>query len=340
MQKKVFSVTFLLLIINCLIENQAQAQMRLINKIIRPDIDTNYITLYPRKLMTYTAISRKYLSFYLRNKRNTAVARYNPNVNNNLNFGVLYSGIGLEYSFFTFKKDNKEDLSLYGSTYLRDFQLNLYAQQFGIDLVSQNYKGFYLNNPQDFNKTWEKGNVYPQRDDIKVTNQALNFYYILNYRKFSYQSAFRQTRHQCRSAGSVMLMAGASNYSIEADSNLIPYAADSTKFRESETFLGGRFIDFSILGGYGHTFVWRRWYVSGTVLGGFGVQAQKYQTAIEDKRGVRGIGRLYTRFAAGYNDRRFFTGVSYLLDRKTTQVDKLVLGGELSNLRFFMGVRF
>lgn len=327
----------LFLVIN--ITNNAIAQKNIIKRIFTPDIDTHYVRLYERKFMIYSAVSRKDLSFFLRNKTNSASVRYAPNVNNNLLIGILYAGIGFEYSLMALQKRNSENnSSLYGNTYLRDLQLNLYAQQFGIDIISQKYKGFYVSNPQGLIPNWKKGLSYPQRSDLVIGNDALNFYYTFRYKKFSYQAAFRQTRQQRHSAGSFVLMGNIARYFIRADSSIVP-TENKVAFDSLSIFKNGKFDNIAVMPGYGYTFVWRKWYISGTLFWGLGLQSQSYTTYREEDN-LRILSRNHLRIALGYNTDRFFSSLSYLGDNNNTNLHRLILGSQTQQVKFLMGLRF
>jgi hypothetical protein len=202
----------------------------------------------------------------------------------------------------------------------------------------QKYKGFYMSNPQDFDKQWIKGSPFPQREDLVINNEILNFYYVFKYRRFSYQAAFRQTRQQIKSAGSFVAMASISRYSIAADSSIIP--TNNESFDSTYSFSDARFAGIALMPGYGHTFVYKKWYISATLFLGLGVQSQKYDLGGQNFNDIRLIDKNNVRLAAGYNTDRFFSGISYLGDNRNSHLNRLAVGGTSRHFRFFIGVRF
>ncbi len=118
-----------------------------------------------------------------------------------------------------------------------EYSLSHYAKRYGFDVVLQNNKTLHGH--------WEYGDN--MRDTIPegVVNQKAiytDFFWTLNYKKFSFPAAFNQSYIQKRSAGSWLL--GASFFTTKVKTN-----EDYTEKGELNL------VNFSLGGGYGYNWV-------------------------------------------------------------------------------------
>jgi hypothetical protein len=168
---------------------------------------------------------------------NSTPIKYSPNVFSNTGVSIYYQGTGISLGR-TLKKSEK-DKEIYGKTEYRDFQFYYYTSSFGFDLYSQDYSGFYLEDPESFGYT--KGAPETIRSDLKIRTFGLNLYSIFD-NAFSFRAAVNQSERQKDSHGSLLAMFSITRFQVESDYSLIPPDQESTNERAEvinrELFLG------------------------------------------------------------------------------------------------------
>ena len=146
----------------------------------------------------------------------------------------------------------------------------------------------------------------------KVLNR-LQYLYSFNHGKFSIQAPFVLNERQKKSAGSFLAGAQFSQYTMDADSSVIPanigndYYSDFQLFDINVSTLGANF-------GYMYTFVFKSkiFFTLGFIPSinfNFGDYQTQYREPLE-----KNLSFGYTTMNAfGYNSRRFFTGFQFSL---------------------------
>ena len=121
--------------------------------------------------------------------------------------------IGFEVTFSVAPKPSSQ--AIYGHSNSSDLQVNMLGKNFGVDLFTQHYGGFYLT---DSNKPVPSGTAYPDRPDISVWNTGVNGIYIFNKNKYSLRAAYNFSERQLHSGGSFILSGTINTFSLRADS--------------------------------------------------------------------------------------------------------------------------
>ncbi len=300
---------------------------------------------------TYLSIRQKYItdktdklsiSIFNRNPnnqieilgRNNIV--YNPNDANTQGVRIQHKWLGFSigYTSERLQQSNK------GKTNEIDIQLYGYGKKRFIDLYYVGYKGFYIENYRQNDSLKTTYHTFPLLPDMQNTRAGLNYLHVLNHKKFSLQSSFLHNEIQRKSAGSLILGASVNymnfynpHYNINLLGNTHP-----------EEYLNkGHFYGVSLLAGYGHTFVYKKMYL--TLVPIIGVVAQQQNITFETSGtqntsrqiGLRSIGRV----SIGYNSERFFAAITGINDTYNQQLSsKVVLRNQLSEARIIIGYRF
>jgi hypothetical protein len=294
-----------------------------------------YIQEFPDKFSVWPVLKQRDLYFTLRS-RDRQKSRINYSPNNNFTFGVgaYLFDVLLEATFAIPLSEQKQ--SKYGESSATDLQANVLSKKFLADVYYQKYSGFYID---DKSVTIPPNAPYPQRPDITLRNSGLGGAYVLNNRKFSLRSAFNYIDRQLHSNGSVLIGGSLNTYSLSADSAVISTRPDGdlgkgTGFREITS------TTFAISAGYSYTFIYRNYFINGTVATGPGRHWINYEA--NEIKNYNAMTNLITTFrvGVGYNSERIFGGIGYSAQSRGINFDDIRLVTTTSLIRMVVGYRF
>jgi len=262
---------------------------------------------------------------------------FQPNIGNYLGFGVFIFDVGLDVLFQT--SPSAEDISKYGKSTGRDWQIHLYTRKIGVDLSYQEYKGFYLLNPTDFFPDWQAGDPLPRQDDMEARIINLGGAYIFSSDKFSFPSIFNQTEAQLKSGGSWLLSGQANSSKISHPTSIIP-ELDSNKTFGLANLKSVNVSSLNVLPGYSYNIIIKKKiYLNLSLAVGLGYQIRSYSTDESYKDNSINLANTW-RIGAGYNGRRFFTGISAFTQNNNITIQNLQISSSTGFVRFFLGYRF
>ncbi len=264
--------------------------------------------------------------------------KVSPNGQTNIGLGFNYKWMGLGIAFKPPFSGNDDDI--YGKTKRLDAQFNIFSRSFGMDMFFQYYKGYYVENPKDFVKTWNK-EAYPQLSNLETASLELSAYYFTNHKKFSYRAAFVRNEVQLKSAGSPIFGVYARTDIASIPGGIIPNdLPDSLK------------IDYDVNGyvsnnygmsfGYTYSFViWKKFFINLSLVPGLGVKTLKVFTNKGDFFPKIGLsGRIVGRTAIGYEHKYFYLGISQITITNNFTYNELKFSASTTKVRFFIGKRF
>lgn len=306
-----------------------------------PFNDTNYYTKYKERLVIAIPLSTRFVNFQLKDKASTSVLIYAPN--SFYDFGFIINSkilsLFLNTGITVFNKDHDTK----GKTIYKDFQFNIYGKKSTMDLSLQSYEGFYVRNSADFKTFDTKIKPYEIRPDISVFSLGFNYYYISNYKKFSYRGSFAFTETQKKSAGSFLSGGYYSSLSIKSDSNLVSKTF-SQHFDSLLNVKTGVVTNYGVNVGYIYTFVInKKVHATISLVQGLGVDitggTREDDSEIPSKSKFSSKQNL--RIALGYDYRHFFYGMMgmfdfYYFDNK----DRSSFDYSYGKFRLYMGYRF
>ncbi|MES2778805.1 MAG: DUF4421 family protein [Bacteroidota bacterium] len=264
---------------------------------------TNYINITP---FIHNAAN----GFELRAKKNL---RYDPNESIGIGLRMAHKWLILAVGYGPKNIQEKKR----GSTDYLNITLNSYGKRFGFDAYYLAYTGYYISNPAGIpNLGTFYGKDFPILPDLSTLNVGCNVFYIFNNQKYSYRAPFVQNELQKRSAGSFILTASYSYYRLKSDTGIVPALAFSEIPPESR-ITEGSFNSISIMPGYSFTLVgFKRLFF--TLSPSLGIMAQQQSYLIDNTPGTRSVidvvPRAMSRFAFGYNGKRFYTGFTSIID--------------------------
>jgi|GEM_PF-3814115 len=307
------------------------------------DIDTSYIRATHRKFSPRLFFGTKLISFgFGKSEQDAGKLKYYPNVASFIGAGIFYKTIGFNFSYLLERQKRGPEDKL-GKTNFFDFELKTYQVKYGIVAQYQDYKGFYVAKTG----VLSAGSLepFPLRSDLHLRNVSLQWFGIQNWKRFSMQAPFQHTRRQLKSAGSFLYMGNGHYMSIKGDSVVnTNLATDVIRRKQAQAvgFLRGRFISFSPLAGYGHTFVvYRSLFVTGVFFAGPGMQVQNLK---QESGATRAYISPYlatnTKLALGYNGMHFFFSAQAMADNARNYYRGVRLQATNSNVMFQAGYRF
>ncbi len=326
-------LVFAIVYFNC----SAQDTDIFIKPTVKIKYDTSRIVDFSDKLAIYFNISGKVNSIDIQSITTEKQLQLLPNGSTSIGLGLDYKWIGLGFSFSPGFL-NKDD-AIYGSTKRIDMQLNYYRNSFGIDAYMKYYKGFYLENPDDF-INWPN-REFPLLQGMETLGAGISAYYVFNNKKFSYKAAFPRTMWQKRSAGSFILGAYLNlNVCNAPDGVLPPELPDSL----SANF-DIRGFSNAIAGiAFGYTYTWvikKRFFMNLSVVPGIGSAHPEVITSIEDKKySPRATASITSRVSLGYEGKRLYYGFNVVSMIDNFSYENIDVSTTTGNLRFFIGKRF
>lgn len=277
--------------------------------------DTNYIRVYKDELTTRIYLARKQNGYTL------SEGLFKPGLKFKTN-DKMQLGLGYTYSFLTINLAIKPgfmntDDDQYGESKSTDLSIQTAFRSYIFNVYLQWNEGHYISNPEDFYQVSLASADYPIRGDLRTNLIGFDVSYLFNSKRYSYKASFQQNEFQKRSAGTPI--AGAEAYWMlsMADSSILPVSGEpAVNSPELAAYNQADLFNFGVKGGYAYTFVWgERLYVSvsstlGLALGFQNIHDSKESYTISDGAafGVTNNSKL----AIGYNNNKYYVGVSYI----------------------------
>ena len=266
----------------------------------RPSYDSTYIHSYRGYLVGRMLFNRKYTRMNITNERQNYFVRYNPNKTLSIGAGISYKFATLNLSTGILEPDASR-----GHTRNFDFQFHRYGRKLTMDVLVQLYKGFYVPN----NKYAPLGNEYYVRPDLRVNAAGASVQYVFNNQRFSYRAAFQQTEIQKKSAGTFLLGAELYAGSLSGDSTIVPTALleDFANPLNKLTF-----VELGPNGGYAHTFVYRKFFVTGSLTFGLNAGINRYINSQGASTNFGVSPNTVFRVSTGYGVKRWSINLLYI----------------------------
>jgi hypothetical protein len=321
-----------------LLSTLAIAQKRELNsseaKPIRDSIRNLHIERFPDHFFIWPLIKQRTNQFEIQQIKNSGnKLSYKPNNSVGLGFGIYVFEIGAEITFAV--PVNAERESQFGKTNATDVQLNLLGKNWGLDLFYQNYKGFYLNDP---NGTILPGAPYPQRPDLRTNNLGINGIYVFN-KQFSLRSAYNFSERQRRSAGSFLLTGTLNFFDVQGDSALYSKKYEPV-FGAGTAFSQMDMNTFSVSPGYSYTLVVKNFFANASLSLGPAYHWVDYQVGGQSLSASSLNSFFDIRAGIGYNGKRFFCGVNLVNQTRTVKFDSIALANSSTTFKLLFGYRF
>ncbi|MCW3086141.1 MAG: hypothetical protein JWP12_3507 [Bacteroidetes bacterium] len=304
----------------------------------KPLVDTAYVKLYPKRFTVTVPVSARLMYFNLIDWQTNRRLQFSPNYRYDV-------GIGLSSRWATFVANTgitfyNAHKSERGVTKYSDLQLNLYGKRVTSDISYQNYHGFYVGNTPKYD--YPGSAKYEIRGDVKATLFATSTYYIFNFKKFSYRSAFAFTEQQKKSAGSFLLGGYYTLFGMKADSSLVS-TAFAPYFDPKSHIIEGSSQTFGLNAGYIYTFVKNKFYITTSIVPGIGLEQEHYERSDSStyRSPFNPSGKLSLRLGFGYDHGNYFIGTNGMYDYFWAfDKSNATFNYSTGKFRVFIGYRF
>lgn len=272
--------------------------------------DTAYIRSYYKRLVITIPLSTRFLDFSLIDFKSGNKLKFAPNFQYNL--GISISSRWASFIVNTGVKSFNDDIK--GKTRSKDIQVNLYGRKFTTDIFVQNYSGYYIKNSKSYNN-YVSDQQYTIRNDVNAYHIGVNSYYIVNHKKFSYGNSFAFVEQQKKSAGSLLLGVYYSYLEANGSPSLVtdPFRSN---FDSLAFIRNGQTHNFGLNIGYIYTFVFKKFYVTTSLVDGIGGEQVVYKRDDNSTYHKFAVGseKLNVRLGLGYDFGRYFIGTMGMFD--------------------------
>ena len=280
-------------------------------------LDTMYVRDLSSRPTIRLYVSTKFNSLVIRADDPYTDLRYQPNGHYNIGVGMSYRrltlNIGLPIPFVP------SDVAEKGRTKYLDAQATLHTNKQSSNLFLQVFKGYHITSHSLEEVGWMQTTAVPYRADLVQFNIGLSTLLIADEEHFSYRATFNQDAWQQRTKGSWLYGGYATCYVLNADSAVIPTMLQPG-FSASSALTQGILFDVGPMGGYVHTFVYKRhWFL--TLSGALGVGPSVQRVKLSDPVGAETRSDLgpgwhaQLRGGVGYNSRYYYAGVVFNQER-------------------------
>lgn len=305
-------------------------------------INPKYIVSYKYLLTSRFYLLNESIGFQVKPKGAEKGILFKPNIHTKVGLAGFYKWFGFGLAIRSPFYERNEDIK--GKSKIIDLRINAYGKAIAAEISIQDYKGFYIDNPDEIYDSWSVGDKYPKRPDIRISSKSAIIYYIFNYKKHSIRAAYLQNARQLKSSGSLMLMPAVLLLKLSADSCIIPLSyIDKYNIDPSEQIRSGNFQLFGVSLGYSYTLVMlKNFYINASFLPGCFLQKYKYENNAGSEKREKLTLLWLGRLAFGYNSDKFYAGLGGVFGFNSTPIPILQTNFHynMNQIRLWIGTRF
>ncbi len=293
-----------------------------------------YIERFPDYFFIWPVLRQRASTFVIQNAKNAGDRlTFSPNITNHAGLGFYVFEIG--FQFIVAIPPSQKSIKEFGESNSLDLQANVIGNNWEIDAFHENYKGYFV---EDTRNPIPGGVPKLQRRDIETINSGITGAYFFNKRRFSIRATYNFYERQKKSAGSPMLLANFTEFTLRSDSALYR----STQFNANDI---GDFKDidyrtFSIAPGYGYNLVLRNFFVSASLSIGANFQFFNYRLGVDKDYSLAVAPYFNGRTTIGFNSDRFFTGITYAFQTLQINYSNADFINRTDTFRLIFGYRF
>lgn len=327
---------FLLLTLLCLSAWTLRGQEQIsLQKRLTDTLRASYIETFPDKFSIYPVIKRSIVGFNLKKEGESRQLSYLPNDAFNFGIGGYLFELNLELTFSL--PLDQQSVRKYGESDSRGFMLNAMSKRWSFEIFHQNFSGFYID---DSKVSIPPASPYPQRNDISTRMYGLTGSYLLNHERLSYRAVYNFSERQIRSAGSMIIFWGLTSFKMTADSSILTQP-QRDHYGDDVDFTTLRYTTLTLGPGYTHTFVYKDFFINGTISFGPAHNWINYRLRSgEDRNEIAINTSVMARIGIGYNSERLFGGVMFLTQSNNVRFDEVRFAGNNQTFKILVGYRF
>ncbi|MBK7652590.1 MAG: DUF4421 family protein [Flammeovirgaceae bacterium] len=299
-------------------------------------LQNEYRQSFPDKFFLWPVLKKRQQSFEVDNKEDQiGKLNYKPNSSFNAGVGMYLFEVGVELTFAVPIDDRSTNT--YGASDVRDLQSNFLGKNWGVDLYTQKYSGFYVANP---NQGPSSPDAFIKRSDIELRNTGMNVLYSLNKEKFSLKASYNYSERQLKSAGSFIVTGTVNTFRLQADSAVLP-SVNLASSASTPNFRQFRYTALSVAPGYTYTLIYKSFFLNGVLSIGpahywlmdTGKDGNaRYDISINTFADVR--------VALGYNGDRIFGGMSFITQSRNIHFEEVQFANANYTFKLMVGYRF
>lgn len=260
-----------------------------------------------------------------------------PNSPYAIGVGINYKFIGISLGFGVPQTTSEKEK--YGKTTRFDLQFNVFMRNLSFDSHFQIYKGYYLQNPEDFME-WAH-NYAPRIPEMHTISTGASVNYVVNHKKYSNKASVARTQIQNKSAGSLLLGIFVNYDEVVSPQGFFP---DELPDDIGKDFgiNGFRYFATGISLGYAYNWVINKHFFTNiSVIPGGGykhVRVNENNGLSEIERHIHG--QLQLRGELGYEGKHLFAGFTGYSLIRTINHKAYTLDMATEQFRLFVGKRF
>jgi hypothetical protein len=322
----------LLFLLLLLLFRNAAAQQEDLNELAR----AKYVQRFPEYFFVWPVVKQRRTSFVLQSlKDNRQKLTYRPNVSYYAGAGTYIFGIG--FQLVAAIPQNNSNIERFGESRAVDLQANILGKNWGFDLFTQDYKGYYVDDP---NRPLPAGAPNPQRQDVRTRNTGVTGAYFFDKRRFSIKSTYNYFERQRKSAGSFLLSGNFNTFSLRADSSIYS-AFYEALLGQNANFKSVSYTTVAVAPGYAYNFVVRSWFLGISLALGPGINWINYQTTSGPSKAAVQLNTFTDlRLSFGYNGVRVFSGITFSQQSRNINYEGVRFTSSNDVIKFAVGYRF
>jgi len=294
--------------------------------------DTTYIQDLRYELAVKVLGVFKYTSFAIKDRNSGTRINYRPDRQVNLGFGVAYKWFAIDLAFNVgLTEDSEQDSEFF------NFNGKVFSRKQYIEVNYQYYYGYKI---AKVRSSSSQASSFDARQDIRTINISLSNLYSFNYGKFSIQAPFILNEVQKKSAGSFLSGVIFNQYTMGADSSIVPSSLEqefSDEIELKEITVGSVGVRL----GYMYSIIYRKLFFTLGLIPSLNLNYGDYIVTYRSAPKTQISVGYTTMNAFGYNGRRFFTGFQFTLTSNFIGLDKKgTFTYDYGNAKYFVGYRF
>jgi len=260
---------------------------------------------------------------------------YRPN--NSYNAGARLFAFGFTIEASAAISPGSRSIGRYGETDASELTINTMGKRWFGDLHWVNYKGLFLR------KSWESYSAAPAlplRPDLSLLSRTGSVTFLFNPNRFSMRSPYLFSERQLYSAGSPLLRVAFNRFSFSGSGTMLN-PEDLPYFEELDKVAGTSFFMIGLAPGYSYNYIWRDFFVNGTLTAGpaqYWIRNQQISGGTTYDIQINFVTSI--GLAAGYNGRKFFGGLSYRSQGFRLKLSETTMNGDQNVLVLMGGIRF
>lgn len=238
----------------------------------------------------------------------------------------------------------QESKRLMGESQANDWQFRFNFSKFTIETLYQQYKGYYIENTNEFQAKTET-DPFLQFPDLSTEKMTVSVHYLVNWwgggpESFSMSASFDQSAQQIESGYSFLLSGSANHNRFETPTTLVPASATGT-YGNFENVRGGRLYSLSGGVGAGGAFVpYSKFFVSAVFILNVGVEYQTVDSVNSSSSNQVQNNEAHLKAALGYNGDDGITALALHVSNNVYNIENARVGFNTLNVGLHFGTRF